>query len=182
MKIIVHGSTGAQGAPVAAALRAAGHDVVGITRKPSNADSVAADIEDQASLEAAYAGADGVFVHLPIPSSPEDPVRWVPNILGALANSDVERVVASTSGASLADAGPHPMMQGRLLGTKAFYEGLRSVAESVVGLAPRLYLENFGVVLVRRCQTMRDSSYRAFERHPVPSGGRDNQRTFNLGD
>ncbi len=144
MKIAVHGSTGAQGAPVAAALAERGHDVKALTRTASTADAaqVSADLEDQASLEAAYAGADGVFVHLPIPLDASAPARWAAAIVGALANSDVKRVVFSTSGASLAASGADPMLQARFEGAKAFYAGLQSVADHVVALAPRLFLEN----------------------------------------
>lgn len=144
MKITVHGSTGAQGGPVAEALAAAGHEVAGITRTPRTGDtsSVAGDFENQSSLEAAYARADAVFVHLPIPTSPDDAGRWVAAILGALAVSKVERVVFSTSGASLTDAGPDPMMQDRLHGNQSFYAGMQNAVPDVVALAPRLFLEN----------------------------------------
>jgi uncharacterized protein YbjT (DUF2867 family) len=59
MTIAVHGATGSQGAPVAALLTAAGHDVRPLSR--ANADLL-----DRASLEAAYAGADAVVLQLPL--------------------------------------------------------------------------------------------------------------------
>lgn len=144
MRVAVHGASGAQGAPVAEALRKSSHDVVAMTRTASTDDPsrVAANLEDQSSLEAAYANADAVFLHLPIPNEPDAPSRWIPAVLGALASSNVKRVVLSTSGASLTDAGPHPMLQGRLAGMKALHEGLRGVVDSVIVLAPRLFLEN----------------------------------------
>lgn len=144
MKVIVHGSTGAQGAPVAEALRRSGHDVVAIARTTSAGDAsrVAANFEDQASLEAAYAKADAVFLHIPILEDPQALGRWIPAVLGALANCNVQRVVLSTSGASLEDAGPDPMLQGRLAGMRTLYEGLQGAVASVVVLAPRLFLEN----------------------------------------
>ncbi|MCP4968707.1 MAG: NmrA family NAD(P)-binding protein, partial [bacterium] len=143
MKITVHGATGAQGGPVAAALRAAGHDVVGITRSTDPAPGlVTADLNDQATLEAAYSEVDSVFVHLPIPSSPDDPSRWVPSVLGALETSNIQRVVLSTSGTSLGEAGDHPTLQGMFAGAQAFHAGLQGAVDSVVALAPRLFLEN----------------------------------------
>ena len=60
MTIAVHGATGAQGAPVAALLTAAGHDVRPVSRASG------ADLLDRASLEAAYAGADAVVLQLPL--------------------------------------------------------------------------------------------------------------------
>jgi uncharacterized protein YbjT (DUF2867 family) len=60
MNITVHGATGSQGAPVAALLTAAGHDVRPATRASG------ADLGDRASLEAAYAGPDAVVLQLPL--------------------------------------------------------------------------------------------------------------------
>src|ERR671910_2059617 len=60
MNITVHGATGSQGAPVAALLTAAGHDVRPATRASG------ADLGDRASLEAAYAGADAIVLQLPL--------------------------------------------------------------------------------------------------------------------
>jgi uncharacterized protein YbjT (DUF2867 family) len=59
MTIAVHGATGSQGAPLAAHLTDAGHDV----RPLSSAN---ADLLDRASLEAAYAGADAVVLQFPL--------------------------------------------------------------------------------------------------------------------
>lgn len=141
MRVVVHGSTGAQGAPVAAELSSAGHDVVAISRQPGPGVTVA-DLGDQASLRAAYADAEALFIHLPIPSSPEAPGQWVSSVLGALPGANMKRVVVSTSGVALHDAGPSEAFQQRLAGTKAFVDGLDQVADSVVALAPRLFLEN----------------------------------------
>ncbi len=144
MHIVVHGATGAQGRPVALALGVDGHQVVGLTRSvhPGNADFVSADINDPSSLIRAYARAEGVFIHLPIPSDPHDAGRWVPAILQALQQSTVRRVVLSTSGAPIGDAGPHPIMQGRRDGMRSFVNALQSVVAEVVVIAPRLFLEN----------------------------------------
>ena len=65
------GATGAQGAPVAAALLAAGHYVTAAVRNPAtySGDAVAVNLGDVDSLAAAYSGAEGVFVHLPLGSA-----------------------------------------------------------------------------------------------------------------
>jgi nucleoside-diphosphate-sugar epimerase len=60
MTIAVHGATGSQGAPVHDVLRAAGHSLRPVSRASG------ADLLDRASLEAAYAGADAVVLHLPL--------------------------------------------------------------------------------------------------------------------
>lgn len=150
LKITVHGSTGAQGGPTAAALREAGHNVLGITRHPAadNPDQIAADLDDAASLVAAYADADAVFLHLPIPPSPDAPERWAHNVVGALASSKVQRVVFSTSGGSMTDAGPTQMSQGMLAGRQGFADALNTAVDSVVVLAPRLFLENLQLPFV----------------------------------
>jgi nucleoside-diphosphate-sugar epimerase len=71
MRILVAGATGAIGAPLSRLLRTGGHEVIGITRTPENADRlraagvvpVVADLLDRAGLLAALAGhrADAVI-------------------------------------------------------------------------------------------------------------------------
>jgi nucleoside-diphosphate-sugar epimerase len=58
--IAVHGATGSQGAPVVAALTAAGHAVRPVSR------AAGTDLLDRRSLEAAYARADAVVLQLPL--------------------------------------------------------------------------------------------------------------------
>lgn len=141
MRIAVHGSTGAQGAPVVAELRDAGHDVVPLARQP-RPDVTPADLADPASLRSAYDGVDAVFIHLPIPTSPDAPGQWMTAVRKALEASDVQRVVLSTSGVAVHDAGPSDVLQARLAGTRTFIDGLHGVVGAVITLAPRLFLEN----------------------------------------
>ncbi|MFK4067024.1 NAD(P)H-binding protein [Streptomyces sp. NPDC029674] len=72
MTYVIHGATGAQGAPVVAALVAAGKPVTALTRNPDavvdGARVVAASYSSVEELTEAYRGADGVFVHLPVVS------------------------------------------------------------------------------------------------------------------
>ncbi|WP_247648713.1 SDR family oxidoreductase [Saccharomonospora xinjiangensis] len=69
MVMVVFGATGNIGRPVAAGLRAAGHEVRVTTRDPGSAafppgwDVVAADLLRPETLPAALEGADGVFVY-----------------------------------------------------------------------------------------------------------------------
>ncbi len=165
MNVIIHGATGAQGAPVLESVLAAGHDAAGLTRHTdgSNPNLIAADLDDRASLEAAYAKADGVFVHLPIPNDPEGPERWASSIIGALRSSPVRRVVVSTSGSSLVEAGDHPALQGMLHGNRAFHEALSATVDEVVALTPRLFLENLMLPFV--VETIRAEGVLAY---PLP--------------
>ncbi len=146
MKVVVHGATGAQGSPVVSVLGEAGHEVVGLSRHDGpSAGGVTmtnADLSDESSLAEAYQSADAVFLHLPIPVEPDAPARWARAAISAVAAARVDRIVLSTSGASLDDTGPGPLLEARHQGMRHLYEGLVATAGSVVALTPRLFLEN----------------------------------------
>lgn len=101
MTYVIHGATGAQGAPVVSALAAAGKPVTAITRNEkavvNGARVVAAAYSSATDLTDAYRGAAGVFVHLPI-TSEEDRQIFADNILTAVRETRPARVVFSTSG------------------------------------------------------------------------------------
>jgi uncharacterized protein YbjT (DUF2867 family) len=71
MKIAVTGATGTQGGAVARLLTERGHDVRRVTRNPKRPDDVHGDFDDPASLEAAFADVDGVFLMTPLGSRGE---------------------------------------------------------------------------------------------------------------
>jgi uncharacterized protein YbjT (DUF2867 family) len=104
MTYVIHGATGAQGAPVVTALTAAGKPVTALTRNPDaavdGARVVAAGYSSAKELAEAYRGADGVFVHLPVVSE-EDRRTYARNILAAVREARPDRVVFSTSGAPI---------------------------------------------------------------------------------
>lgn len=133
MTYIVHGATGAQGAPVLAALRAAGHEATAAVRDPSAVDgsALAVDLTSVDSLVAAYSGATGVFVHLPI-GSPDLQAEVAANVASALAQVEVGRVVMSTSG--------YPLAPGS--GPTILIDALRAGGTSFAVLEPKLFLEN----------------------------------------
>lgn len=138
MTYIVHGATGAQGSPVATALRASGHAIVAASRGRAPRDghpAVAVDYSSISSLEAAYAGVDGVFVHLPIGSV--DQQRTYAQTIGeAVARAKPARVVFSTSGyASDASAGGDGP-------AATLVRSLESSGVSFAVVEPRLFLEN----------------------------------------
>ncbi|GAA3988023.1 NmrA family NAD(P)-binding protein [Allokutzneria multivorans] len=131
MTTIVHGVTGAQGAPVVQALEAAGLPVRGLSRAQG-------DLDDRAALAAAYEGATGAFIHFPITPDPAAPARWAAN-LAAVARP--ERAVISTSGGVPGDAAS-PFGASRLSALGELAERLRDAGVVVTVLAPRLFLEN----------------------------------------
>ncbi|MEV3972889.1 NmrA family NAD(P)-binding protein [Streptomyces sp. NPDC050698] len=138
MTYVIHGATGAQGAPVVVALAAAGKSVTALTRNPdANVDGaqriVAAGYGSTAELIEAYSGADGVFVHLPVVDE-ADRQTYARNIVTALRAARPARVVFSTSGAPT-----DPESSGA---AAALASGLADTAVSYAVIAPTFYLEN----------------------------------------
>ncbi|MBR8640468.1 NmrA family NAD(P)-binding protein [Streptomyces tuirus] len=137
MTFVIHGATGAQGAPVVAALAAAGKSVTAITRNDyavvEGARVVAAGYSSVADLTDAYRGAEGVFVHLPL-ASEEDRRIYADNIVAAVREARPARVVFSTSGAPV-----DPASGGAAASLAA---GLADSGVSHAVIVPTQYLEN----------------------------------------
>jgi uncharacterized protein YbjT (DUF2867 family) len=137
MTYVIHGATGAQGAPVVSALAAAGKSVTAVTRDEhavvDGAHVVAAAYSSPADLTDAYRGATGVFVHLPI-ASEEDRQIFAGNILTAVRAARPARVLFSTSGVPI-----DPAVGGAAATLAA---GLTDSGVSHAVIAPELYLEN----------------------------------------
>ena len=136
MTYLIHGATGAQGAPVIAALAQADLDVTAAVRTPSSyagpGTAVAVDFTDAASLADAYRRVQGIFVHLPI-GSPADQLSAANAVADAAEASTPARVVVSTSGYTLEDP------------ESALAVLVRRLEEAEISTAivqPRLYLEN----------------------------------------
>jgi uncharacterized protein YbjT (DUF2867 family) len=95
MTYVIHGATGAQGAPVVSVLAAAGKPVVALTRKADavvdGARVAAAGCSSVADLTHAYRGAEGVFVHLPL-GSETDRLAYARNIVAAVGQARPTRV------------------------------------------------------------------------------------------
>ncbi|MFH8370658.1 NmrA family NAD(P)-binding protein [Streptomyces sp. NPDC018031] len=137
MTYVIHGATGAQGAPVVAALAAAGKSVTAVTRNEravvDGARVVSAAYSSAADLTEAYRGAAGVFVHLPV--TPEGDHRiFVRNILAAVREARPARVLFSTSGA------PTDPASGGAAATMVAGLADSGVCHAVI--APELFLEN----------------------------------------
>jgi uncharacterized protein YbjT (DUF2867 family) len=128
MNIAVHGATGSQGVPVAALLTAAGHAVRPATR------STGADLEDRASLEAAYTGVDAVVLQLPLVYD-ERALAMADNAARAAETAGVRHLVINT-GAALP---PVPIGVPYL---DARHRAAAADVPLVTVLQPTSYLEN----------------------------------------
>ncbi|MFC9627104.1 SDR family oxidoreductase [Streptomyces sp. NPDC056930] len=137
MNYVIHGATGAQGAPVAAALAAVGTPVIALTRNAgavvAGAQVRAVDLRATDALADAYRGADGVFVHLPL-GRQEDRLRHALSIVAALNAARPGRVVFSTSGGTPVEFADRAVT--------AVIDGLKQSGLSHAVIAPRLFLEN----------------------------------------
>ena len=137
MTYIVHGASGAQGSPVLSALNAAGHAATAAVRDASSFDGTAVSVDYSSvdSLTSAYAGVEGVFVHIPI--GPLDgQMTFAKTIAEAVRRARPERVVFSTSGMTVDEKSSAPSAQAVLA---------RELAASGVSSAviePRLFMEN----------------------------------------
>lgn len=145
-KVLVFGATGAQGSPVVRGLLEKGVAVRAVSRDAEKVknlyggavETANADLSDFAALKMAFEGVDAAFFHLPIPRDVREIPTHLGNVLRAAAESDLPRLVFTTSGTTL-DALP-PI---------AFVEGNRAAARAVLSsdvpavvLRPTIYLEN----------------------------------------
>lgn len=167
MTYIVHGATGAQGAPVLAALLAAGKDAAAAVRRPESlpagTGSAAVDLADAASLAEAYRGAEGVFVHLPM-GAPEQAAVQARAVVEAVAEARPARVVISTSG-QIVDAPGSALQSPEGSPIRTLIRGVEQAGVSTAVVAPRLYLENLLLPVVAgpvRTEGML--------RYPLPAG------------
>ncbi|MFK4789627.1 SDR family oxidoreductase [Microbacterium sp. ZW T5_56] len=144
MTYIVHGATGAQGAPVLSRLLDSGLPVTAAVRTPAGVPdgvrTVRVDLGDAVSLAAAYHDAEGVFVHLPL-GSPDQIDRYADAIVTAMKIATPRRVVISTSG-QIVDDPASPLAADATSPIRKLVDGVRSSGTSLAVVAPRLYLEN----------------------------------------
>ncbi|MEQ0558446.1 NmrA family NAD(P)-binding protein [Amycolatopsis sp. NEAU-NG30] len=137
MTYVIHGATGAQGAPVVSALAAAGKPVIALTRN-ADADVPGARVmtvgySSEEGLTHAYAGADGVFIHLPL-GTEEDRRTYARSIVAAVHAARPGRVVFSTSGYAIEDGDESAV--STLIG------GLADSGVPYAVIAPELFFEN----------------------------------------
>lgn len=143
MTYVIHGATGAQGAPVVARLAKAGKKVIAAIRNRAavtDAPAVAVDYSSVDSLASAYRDADGVFVHLPV-ASRADQARYARNIAEAIGRARPRRVVISTSGVII-DQPDSPLQAPDDSPIRGLLRDVDEASVSVAVVAPRFYLEN----------------------------------------
>ena len=149
MTYIIHGATGAQGAPVLTQLLAAGKHAVAVVRHPDAHTGTAAIRVDNTSVQSlteAYRGAEGVFIHLPV--APEEARLAQANaIVAAIAAARPTRVVISTSG-SIVDAPGNALQAPASAAITVLIEGVQATGVSTAIVAPRLFLENLLLPMV----------------------------------
>ncbi|MEB4615602.1 NmrA family NAD(P)-binding protein [Leucobacter sp. M11] len=143
MTSVIHGATGAQGAPVLAALIARGHTPVALSRGGApipGARSLAVDASSAEQLTAAYRGADAVFVHLPL-GAEDTRLELAHAVIAALTSARPGRVVISTSGA-IVDAPGTALQVAPESALATLIAGATASGIPTAVVAPRLFLEN----------------------------------------
>lgn len=163
MTFIIHGATGAQGAPLFHRLKAAGKSVKAMSRNTENGpESVKADAGSAESLTAAYDKAEGIFVHLPM--GPEA-VRldYAHNIVEAVRSARPSRIVISTSG-TVVDMPGTALQSPKDSAVMVLIDGIRDSGVSTAVVAARLYLENLLLPMVSGPVTAE-----GVLRYPVPA-------------
>ncbi|WON78297.1 SDR family oxidoreductase [Serratia sp. UGAL515B_01] len=149
MTYIVHGATGAQGAPLFKRLLQSGKQAIAAVRhtdKLSGMPTIQIDNASVDSLVAAYRGAEGVFIHLPLAAEAER-VSYARNIVKAIELAKPKRVVISTSGAII-DEPDSPLQALNDSAIAILIDGVQKTGVSTAVLAPRLYLENLLLPMV----------------------------------
>ena len=150
MTYVIHGATGAQGAPVLARLVRSGKRAVAAVRNPSAVKDVPALAVDNASMDslaAAYKGAQGVFVHLPVVAE-ADRLRYARNIAQAIGLAGPRRVVISTSG-WVVDEPDSPLQNPAESAISTLIREVQKTGVSLAVVAPRLFFENLLNPVVR---------------------------------
>lgn len=146
MKLLAYGATGSQGHPVAEKLLAAGHEVRVLTSDPAGvvgleqAEVVRGDMADAASLEAATAGREGVFLHISFfTPSPLDGSTYAQNALDAARAAGVKLLVWNASGEIPPTRSGNPAFDVRL----DILDAIKASGVPYVVMQPTAYMENF---------------------------------------
>ncbi len=143
--VAIFGATGAQGAPVVEealakgmTVRAVARDIEKLAQMHPNAIAVAADLGDADAIGKALDGVDAAFFHLPLPSGPEDPQKWLGAIITAANQAELPLLVYSTSGPAGEKYPSSMVIDGATQGAGAILNcGIPAIV-----LKPAIYLEN----------------------------------------
>ncbi|WP_244631858.1 SDR family oxidoreductase [Plantibacter sp. CFBP 8804] len=134
-RYIVHGATGAQGAPVVTALTAAGFNAIGAVRDVTRigGPAMVVDLSSTEALIRAYRGSGGVFIHLP-EGRPEDHRAQMTAVSRAIRVARPKRVVMSTSG--------HAIGPGSGSAIAILHHELQAIGVPFAVVEPQISLEN----------------------------------------
>ncbi len=137
--IAVTGVTGAQGQAIAATFQAAGHRVIGLTRRAeASGDQRRFALEDPASLVAALTGVEVLVVTSPIDHRPGARQVWALALVQAAATAGVHHILLNTA-ASMPPGLERPVAQV-LREVRALF--LAGPTPCTV-IEPTVYLDNF---------------------------------------
>lgn len=143
MTYVIHGATGAQGAPLLGRLTRSGKRAIAAVRNTSavkDQPSIAVDNASVDSLTEAYRDVDGVFIHLPVVAE-ADRLQYARNIAQAIARAKPQRVVISTSG-WVVDEPNSPLQNPPESAIATLIREVQQTGVSLAVVAPRLFFEN----------------------------------------
>lgn len=143
MEFVIHGATGAQGGPLLVRLTRSGRQAVAAVRNTAavkDLPAVAVDNASVDSLAAAYEGAQGVFIHLPVVAE-ADRLQYAYNIAQAIGRAKPKRVVISTSG-WVVDEPNSPLQNPPDSAIATLIREIQQTGVSLAVVAPRLFFEN----------------------------------------
>ncbi len=144
MKYIIHGATGAQGAPLFNQLIQSGKNAFAAVRNTDglgNKPAIQVDLSSIDSLVSAYTDATGIFIHLPL-ADEASRLQYAHNIASAVKIAKPERIVISTSGWKLGVPGDENSALPTLI------REVSNTQAKVAVIAPKLYLENLLLPIV----------------------------------
>lgn len=168
--VVVHGASGAQGAPVARRLQREGWRVAGVARGPGGLPDhvvpVRADLGDPAALAAAYEGADAVVVQLPLEFDPAVIAAQVDHVVAAVRRAGVTRVVLNASSPLPPGEIGIPFVDGRV---RLARELAASVPATTVVAPVFAYMENLAIpASARRLRERGELAYPVPAAFPMP--------------
>lgn len=145
--IAVFGATGAQGAPVAHTLLAAGRSVRALTREPEKASELAdagaevvrADLADPVTIARALDGVAGAFVQIPFAVAPPTHAAYVRAVLDGLRAAGSPLSVFTLSGPVPPEETGAAAFDTRLAAENA----IRESGLPIIAFTPGGYLGNF---------------------------------------
>lgn len=145
--VLAYGTTGVRGAPVASRLLDAGYRLRVLVRDAANATAWAAagaevfegDLAEPESLARASAGANAVYLHMPLVYDRPRAAAFVRNVLAAAEAGGVQRIVFQGNAR-------FPAEPTEVVGFEIDRDAVTAVHASALAsvvLRPKVYMDNF---------------------------------------